>query len=122
MSRRRFERLVSRAVRELPPTIRERLNNVAITIEDWPSPEDLEAAGLGPDDMLFGLYQGTPLTCRTSDYGLTVPDKITIYQGPLEAACASDWAIRAEVQTTVIHELAHHFGLTDDDLRRYGLE
>lgn len=122
MSRRRFERLVSRAVRELPPAIREHLNNVAITIEDWPSAADLEAAGLGPGDNLFGLYQGTPLTGRTSDYGLTLPDKITIYQGPIEAACASDWAIRAEVQTTVVHELAHHFGLSDDELQRYGLD
>lgn len=122
MSRRRFERLVSRAVRELPPEIRNRLDNVAITVEDWPSEEDLRAAGLGPGETLFGLYQGTPLTGRTTDYGLALPDKITIYQGPLEQACASDWAIRAEVQTTVIHEFAHHFGLSDDDLHRLGLD
>jgi predicted Zn-dependent protease with MMP-like domain len=122
MSRRRFERLVARAVRELPATIRDRLDNVAIVVEDWPSDDDLRAAGLAPGETLFGLYQGTPLTGRTSDYGLTLPDKITIYQGPLEAACASDWAIRAEVQTTVVHELAHHFGLSDDDLHRFGLD
>ncbi|MFN8535133.1 MAG: metallopeptidase family protein [Dehalococcoidia bacterium] len=122
MSRRRFERLVSRAVRDLPAEIRDHLNNVAIAIEDWPSDEDLAAAGLEPGETLLGLYQGTPLTGRTSDYGLTLPDKITIYQGPLEQACPSDWAVRSEVQTTVIHELAHHFGLSDADLHRYGLD
>lgn len=121
MSRRRFERLVARAIRDLPPAIRDRLDNVDIVIEDRPGPEHLMDQHLDDNDTLFGLYQGTPLTARTSEYGLVLPDKITIFQEPLEAFCSSDYSIRAEVQTTVIHELAHHVGLSDDDLDRLGL-
>ncbi|MCL6647042.1 MAG: metallopeptidase family protein [Chloroflexi bacterium] len=122
MSRRRFERLVARAVRDLPPRIRERLDNVEIVIADWPTREDLAAAGLDEGETLFGLYQGIPLTGRTTSYGFALPDKITIFQGPIEEACRSDWAIRQEVQRTVLHELAHHLGFSDDDLARFGLE
>ncbi|GIW09257.1 MAG: Zn-dependent protease [Dehalococcoidia bacterium] len=122
MSRRRFERLVARAVRDLPSRIRERLDNVEIVIADWPTREDLAAAGLDEGETLFGLYQGIPLTGRTTSYGFALPDKITIFQGPIEEACRSDWAIRQEVQRTVLHELAHHLGFSDDDLARFGLE
>ena len=72
--------------------------------------------------MLFGLYEGVPLTERTSDYGLVLPDKITIFQEPLEDAFSDDAELVAEVRTTVIHELAHHFGISDEELERLGLE
>jgi predicted Zn-dependent protease with MMP-like domain len=97
------------------------LSNVAIVVEDWPTAKDMDDAGLDEGDTLLGLYQGTPLTGRTSDYGLTLPDKITIFQGPIEQMCPSDWKIQAEVQVTVVHELAHHFGISDETLHHFGL-
>jgi predicted Zn-dependent protease with MMP-like domain len=122
MSLDRFETLVSLAIRDLPEDIRNHLENVAIVIEERPSPEDLMAAGVPEGYTLFGLYLGTPLSVRTSDYGLVLPDKITIYKEPLEDACGSDWAIRSQVQKTVQHELAHHLGFGDEDMGRMGLD
>ena len=76
----------------------------------------------GEDDGPFGLYEGTPLTERTSFYGLTLPDKITIFRGPLERATATPSELYAEVQTTVIHEVAHHFGMDEDQIAELGWE
>ena len=96
------------------------LDNVAIVVADWPSEDDIAEAGIGPDDTLFGLYSGIPLTQRTSSYGLVVPDKITIFQGPLEEACRTLADLEAEVRVTVIHEIAHHFGIGEERLRELG--
>src|SRR3712207_6582576 len=87
MRRRRFEALVREALTTLPPDLRRLMDNVEIVVEDSPTDEDLAAAGLGPDETLFGLYLGVPLTERTSGYTLALPDKIIICQGPLEACC-----------------------------------
>lgn len=118
MYRRRFERLVARALRQLPSHILALLDNVAVVVEDEPSEHHLASAGLPPGESLLGLYQGIPLTERSSGYGLVLPDKITIFQKPIEAMCRSDQQIVHEIRKTVIHELAHHFGLGEDDLRR----
>ena len=115
MHRDRFRRLVQRAVRSLPPEIAEYLNNVDIVIEREP-----HAADLGPEDHdLFGLYVGIPLVER-EQYGMTLPDRIVIYQGPLERHFEPG-AIPREIRTTVIHELAHHFGIDDERLEALGL-
>ncbi|MGE0133504.1 MAG: metallopeptidase family protein [Dehalococcoidia bacterium] len=119
MDRMRFRRLVHRALRSLPPEVHDALNNVAIVIEREPSAEDLRRAGLRPGQTLFGLYVGIPLTER-SDYGLTLPDRIVIYQGPLERHFHPR-DIPREVATTVRHELAHHFGIDDPRLDALGL-
>jgi len=116
----RFERLVAEALDELPPQFQQRLENVEVVVEDWPTIEALEQAGLGPHQTLFGLYQGIPLTRRTSDYGLVLPDKITIYQGPIERYCRTADEIKRQVQVTVVHEIAHFFGLSDERLRQLG--
>jgi len=118
MYRRRFERLVSRALRQLPGAIRDRLDNVAVVVEDEPSPDQLASAGLRPGDTLLGLYQGVPLTQRTSSYSMVLPDKVTIFRKTIESICASDQQIVYQVRQTVIHEIAHHFGLSEADLRR----
>ncbi len=118
MYRRRFERLVSRALRQLPPDIRGRLDNVAVVVEDEPSPYQLASSGVRPGDTLLGLYQGIPLTQRSSSYGMVLPDKVTIFRKPIESICASDQEIVRQVRQTVIHEIAHHFGLSESDLRR----
>ena len=113
---RRFARLVREALAELPPAFARRLENVAVVIADRPSPEQLRALGLGPDETLFGLYEGTPLGERGSGYHLALPDRVTIYREPILAACGSSREIKDEVRLTVIHELGHYFGLDDADL------
>ena len=120
MDRARFRRLVRRALDSLPPAVHERLDNVAIVIEREPSRHDLEQAGMDGADGLFGLYVGTPLIERTqSSYPL--PDRIVIYQGPLERHFHPR-DIPREIAKTVQHELAHHFGMDDEQLGRIGLE
>lgn len=120
MNRKRFARLVAEALERLPEEFRARMANIEVVIADWPTGQDLEEAGLGPDDTLFGLYQGTPLPERGVEAPPLFPDKITIFQGPLEEWCASDAEIREEIRTTVIHEIAHHFGIDDERLTELG--
>jgi len=122
MRRARFASLVRRALAGLPEPIRQRLSNVDIVIERYPSRADLREGGLGPRDALYGLYQGVPLTERGSGYNLVLPDKITIFQGPLEADFASDEQLVHQVRVTVLHEIAHHFGLSEEDMEGLGLE
>lgn len=117
MNRPRFEQLVVEALAELPLEFQEKLDNIDVVIEDWPTPEEMARAGLGPDQLLFGLYQGVPLTRRTQHYGMVLPDKITIYQRPIEIHCRTPQAIRRQIKRTVIHEIAHHFGLGEERLR-----
>lgn len=120
MERVEFEQLVFEALDSLPADIRAMLDNVEVTVAGWPSPAVLKSTGLKPGQLLFGLYQGVPKTRRGSHYGLVLPDKITIFQGPIERVCRSPEAIRARVRRTVLHELAHHFGLSDQRLREIG--
>jgi predicted Zn-dependent protease with MMP-like domain len=115
-----FEELVAEALDSLPPDIQEKLENVEVVVEWRPSPAQMRRMGLGPGQTLFGLYEGVPLTERTSGYGLVLPDKITIFRQPIEAYCRTDKQVRQTVQRTVLHELAHHFGISDDRLRELG--
>ena len=115
-----FEELVLDAVAELPEELLSHLDNVAILVEQWPSAEQMAEHGLESRDELMGLYEGIPLTDRAG-YNLVLPDKITIFQGPLEAMCSTREEIAAEVQLTVAHEIAHHFGLDDERLEELGL-
>lgn len=117
MTRREFEALVREAVRSIPKRFRDRLQNVAVVVEDEPDAALLRDMGLEPPDTLFGLYQGTPLTERTWDYGNRLPDKISIFKGPIEDACEGDEdAIFEEVCATIIHEAGHYFGLSEDEI------
>ncbi len=117
MYRRRFERLVGKALRQLPAEILDMMDNVAVVVEDEPGPEHLAAAGLPAGETLLGLYQGIPLTQRTSAYGMVLPDKVTIFRKPIEAMCRSDQEVVREIRKTVIHEVAHHFGFSEARLR-----
>lgn len=121
MHRVAFERLVEKALRELPPSFREKLDNVQIVVKAEPETADLAEAGLDAGWTLFGLYQGVPQTERVN-YGFNLPDRITLFQGPIERACRSNWQIRKEVRQTVWHELAHHFGISDERLHEIGFE
>jgi len=116
MNRRKFERLVEKALTDLPPEFASRLENVEICVEDEPSREQLDYAGMEGGETLFGLYEGIPLTERTHDYNLVMPDKITIFQKPIEAVCTSDEEIAEEIRLTVMHEIAHFFGISDEKM------
>ena len=122
MQRRRFLLLVRQALEKLPPPYSDWMENVDVVVERRPRMHHLRAGGLGPDETIFGLYEGVPLTERSSDYGLVLPDKITIFQEPLEREFSHDAELVEEVQRTVLHELAHHFGISDDELERLGLD
>jgi predicted Zn-dependent protease with MMP-like domain len=120
LPRKQFEDLVREALEGLPEEFLARLDNVDVVVEDNPTPGQLGENGIGPDGTLFGLYEGIPLIER-HDYSLVVPDKITIFQRPLERECETHDELIAEVQKTVVHEVAHFFGMTDEALEDMGL-
>jgi predicted Zn-dependent protease with MMP-like domain len=122
-----FEELVEESLEGLPPEFAARLENVDVEVEVRPSRRTLRQMGLLGRGTLLGLYHGIPQTRRTSDYGNVLPDRIVIYREPVlkEAEAVSDEesenldaAIRKVVRQTVLHEIGHHFGLSDDELRR----
>ena len=117
MRQEEFERLVAEALEELPAEFQKRLDNVDLVVAAEPTRVQRERAGIGPHQTLFGLYQGVPLTKRDRGYHLVLPDKITIFQRPMEAVCRTDEEIRNLVRKTVMHEIAHHFGIGDERLR-----
>ena len=115
-----FNQLVRQALDALPAFFRQHLANVEVIVADWPTPQELRSVGLTDRNGLLGLYQGIPLTRRTSGYNLVLPDKITIFRMPIERVCRTREAVVRQVQRTVVHELAHHFGISDDRLRELG--
>lgn len=115
-----FEVLVEEALADLPEDIRQHMDNVAITISDWPSLSELKRAGVDHPHQLFGLYEGIPLPHRSRHYNLVTPDRIVIYRGPLLRACHTMRALREQVRRTVVHEIAHHFGISEARLRELG--
>ena len=119
MNRKNFEKLVNEAIEELPSEFREQLENVVIIVEDRPSQDLLERMEVPPEDTLFGLYEGTPLTERGFDAPLH-PDRIWIFQQPIEEECDTEDEIREEIKTTIVHEVAHFFGLDDNYLEDLG--
>jgi predicted Zn-dependent protease with MMP-like domain len=117
MTRERFRGLVSAAIDTIPRRFAEAVTNLAIVVEDVPSPELLAEMDMDPDDALFGLYQGTPLPERQWDYGNALPDCITLYQQVIEDECAGDEdCVVMEIGDTLIHELGHYFGMTEDEI------
>ena len=105
----RFEDMVATALDGLPEELGKLMRNVAVTVEH----------GQGPPGLL-GLYQGVPLTSRTSQYAGVLPDRITIYRRAICAICSTEEQVADRVRRTVIHEIAHHFGISDDRLRELG--
>jgi len=122
MNKERFEWLVARAIEALPDEFINRLENVDVVVEDYPTKSQLASVGLRRSQTLLGLYEGVPLTKRSSHYGLVPPDKITIFQKPIEAKCRNNARITDEIQRVVKHEIAHHFGIGDarlEQIERY---
>ena len=113
MNRERFEQLVTDTVDDLPEEFLTRLENIDVVVDDWPTPGQLTDSGIKSSETLLGLYEGVPLTERGRHYGMVTPDKITIFQKPIEAQCRNDTEVKAEIRRVVQHEIAHHFGISD---------
>jgi predicted Zn-dependent protease with MMP-like domain len=116
VTRETFERLVEEALREIPKRFRKAMHNVAVVVEDEPPHEILDELEVEPGDTLFGLYQGTPLTERGWGHGNNLPDRISIYQGPIEDSCEDEDEIRDCIAETVIHEFGHYFGMSEEEI------
>ena len=116
MTRAEFERHVQEALATIPAEFRRAMKNLAIIVEDEPSRELRNELELGAGDTLFGLYQGTPLTERTSYYGNTLPDRILLFQGPHEREAADDDDLIGSIGETLIHEIGHYFGMDEDQI------
>lgn len=116
MDRQEFEALVFRAIESLPAEFKNKLENVDVLVEDWPSPQQIRQLRLRSKAQLLGLYEGVPQTRRDSGYNMVLPDKITIFQKPIEAQCRSSQEIESEIGSVVRHEIAHHFGIGDATL------
>ena len=112
---RAFEQLVAEALAELPAPFRDLVSNVAVEVADWPTADDARTLA-GEDDDLLGLYQGIPYGERGTDYHLALPDRITIYRRPILDLCRTEEEVRAEIRDTVLHEVGHYFGLSDEEL------
>ena len=110
MSRRRFDELVTEALDTIPPELTRAMDNVVVLVDDRHA----------DDPSLLGLYEGVALTERTSDYGGVLPDRITIYQDAIVDICADRDEVVHEVAVTVVHEIAHHFGIDEDTLHELG--
>jgi len=117
VSRDHFEQLVADALDEIPPALASEMENVAVVVEEWPTRTQLA----GRDGTLLGLYEGIPLTKRDPiGYGGVLPDRITIFQGTISARVANGAELAAQVRVTVLHEVGHHFGMSDERLHELG--
>ena len=116
MRRAEFERLVADALASIPRRFRDAMANLAIVVEDEPSRELLDDMDIEPSDTLLGLYQGTPLTERAWDYGNTLPDRILLFQGPLERDSDDENDLVVAIGETLIHEIGHYFGLSEEQI------
>lgn len=120
LSRREFEELVAEALDSLPGEFRARLHNLEVVVEERPAPEDYQELGMHPGEVLLGVYRGTPLTERSVFGADLMPDRIVLFRRPIERAGRTRRGILQEIQRTLIHEVAHHFGLSDDRLEELG--
>ncbi|MFO8100731.1 MAG: metallopeptidase family protein [Dehalococcoidia bacterium] len=120
MEKKQFEELVIQAVAGLPTYLKESMENVDIVVQDWPGRQQLKEVGIKRREDLFGLYEGVPRTKRGRGYNMVLPDKITIFQKPIEMRYHSEEEIIKRVQHTVRHEIAHHFGISDSRLWELG--
>jgi predicted Zn-dependent protease with MMP-like domain len=116
MTRAKFERLVAEAVTLIPRRFRREMQNLALVVEDEPSDELLDDMEIEPPDSLYGLYQGTPLPERSWAFGNALPDRITIFQKPIEEDCDDEDEVRAVIGETLIHEVGHYFGMSEEEI------
>ncbi len=118
MDDQKFEELVQAGIDAIPERFIDKLDNVAIVIEDEPTPQQRRELKLQPGSNLYGLYEGIPLPKRGSNYTLVLPDKITIFKNPILESTSDENQVRELVAETVWHEIAHHFGLDESEVHR----
>jgi predicted Zn-dependent protease with MMP-like domain len=116
VTRAAFERLVQEAITLIPRRFRSEMRNLAIVVEDEPSRDTLKAMDIEPPDSLYGLYEGTPLTERQWGFGNHLPDRVTIFQRPIEEDAEDEDDMRAMIGETLIHEIGHYFGLSEEEI------
>ena len=116
MTRQEFNRLVEEALDDIPPRFRQAMKNIAIVLEDEPSPELLADLDIEPPDSLYGLYQGTPLTERSWGYGNALPDRISLFQRTIEEDSEDAEDVIVCIAETLIHEIGHYFGLSEEEI------
>ena len=116
MERGAFEALVADAIAGIPRRFRDAMSNLVILVEDEPSRELLRDMDIEPPDTLFGLYQGVPLTERRWDHGNVLPDQIVLFQGPHEREAENDDELVISIGETLIHEIGHYFGLSEEEI------
>ena len=120
MNRKRFERLVERALERIPETFRAAMDNLAVIVEDWPSHELMDEMYGDPDTYVYGLFTGTPLPERHVDDLADLPATIHIYQGALEQDFLDSGELEQELEITLVHEIAHYLGFDEDQLEELG--
>lgn len=120
LRREKFEQLVIKALEKLPQTFKDKLENIDVIVEDYPTEEDLRQVKVRSKKTLLGLYQGVPLKRRTHYYGNVLPDRIVLFKGNIEDICSTEEEIESLVVRTVYHEIAHYFGISDDRLKEMG--
>lgn len=116
MKRDEFLQLVNEALSTIPVRFRDAMQNIAVVVEDEPSLEQLNEVGIEPPDTLLGLYEGTPLTERQWADGNRLPDKVTLFQGPIEDSSADENDVVVAIGETLIHEIGHYFGLSEEEI------
>jgi predicted Zn-dependent protease with MMP-like domain len=116
VNRRKFEQLVADALATIPRRFRKAMNNVVIVVEDEPPRDLLREMEIEPPGTLLGLYQGIPLTERRADYGNVLPDRILLFQGPLERESEDEDDLVVAIGETLIHEIGHYFGLSEEEI------
>ena len=116
MTRAQFQRLVAEAVMLIPKRFRREMKNLALVVEEEPSADLLTEMEIEPPDSLYGLYQGVPLPERTWAFGNNLPDRITLFQRPIEADCEDEDEVRAVIGETLIHEVGHYFGMSEEEI------
>ena len=122
MGRDDFSGALVKALSELPPMFRNALANVAVVVEEWPPVDLLQELGVPPDDTLYGFYHGVPLPERSvQDSGL-LPDKISVYRGPLIEDFPDRTELIRQIRITLLHEIGHYFGMDEEELSRLGYE
>ncbi len=112
-----FENEVNKVLEELPDEFKKEIDNVDVLVEVWPTESDLKSILAHPGTTLFGLYRGVPKTKRLSSYSGVLPDKITIFAGPIVSISPNLEAARKQIKKTVLHEIGHYFGMSEESIR-----
>lgn len=122
MTRQRFEEIAEDAFDHMPDELKQRVENVQVVVEDYPTPEQLKRVRLKSRQQLLGLYEGVPLSHRGIWYGSapTLPDRISLFQANIEAVCSTEDEVEEKIRDVLIHEIAHHFGMDEQQIRKAG--